>query len=629
MVDTGNSYRDKVSQLISWGHWFTFFNIIAVMLIGTRYVYSSGWPETPLAQTYQLLTWIGHFGFLVFALYIVILFPISFAIPSQRLMRLFAVIVSTLGITLLIVDIYAFETLHLHLNLLVWELLISGENTQINAHWQTLFIVVPAIFFLEVAIAEWIWRSLRRLSRKRVGVPIALAFSLCFVGSHLIHIWADAFFYSPVTSQRSNFPLSYPMTAKTFMEKHGFLDRQEYQKRRAEIRKRQNSDDILYPLEKLTFNNNASGAEPKQNLLFIMVDGLRADMLNPIVMPGMDSFADKNLRFNKHYSSSNDTMAGIFGLFYGLPGNYAKSIRAEGLQPELLMTLKKEGYDIGLFSSNNLDNPIYYQSVFSDSLKNMPTVNQPNVSLADKKAVELLTDWVENHDKTPWFSFLQLSSVDEYEKGGDYKKPFRPALEDHQGSVANHSPILLKNSYNNAAHYADGLVSELMATLSSKGILDNTIVVFTSDHGVEFNETGSNSWGANTNYSRFQLQVPMVIHWPGQAHAAQNDYSSHLDIVPTLMESMLGVSSPSYLYASGRNLFELTNTPRKWIIAGDSRDIAVVQRGNTTIVDKFGNYHVYDSNYKLQPDGKPQISVLMQVMHELKRFYPNHQREQN
>ena len=38
MVETGNPYRDNVSRLITWGHWFSFFNIILAMLIATRYL---------------------------------------------------------------------------------------------------------------------------------------------------------------------------------------------------------------------------------------------------------------------------------------------------------------------------------------------------------------------------------------------------------------------------------------------------------------------------------------------------------------------------------------------------------------------------------------------------------------
>lgn len=618
MVDSGNTYRDKVSQLISWGHWFSFFNIIAAMLLGTRYISQSGWPETLLGQTYLILNWIGHFGFLVFALYILIIFPASFIIPSQRLMRLFAVLVASTGMMVLLLDIYAYETLHLHLNPLVWELLLSGEKTDMNAHWQYLFIAVPVIFLLELVISEWVWRKLRKLSRKRIGVPVASVFAICFIGSHLIHIWADAFLYSPVTAQRSNFPVSYPMTAKTFMEKYGLLDRKEYQRLRAE-QGSEASEVIRYPLEKLSFAPDAN--KYQRNLLIVMVDGLRADMLTPVTMPNLKAFATDNLTFENHFSSSNDDMAGLFGLFYGLPGSYAQSARTEGLRPIFLDTLHQRNYEFGLFSANQFENPIYYQSIFDESMTQTPGAEASDPPwLADKKAVDAFDSWLETQNR-PWFSYIELKTVNEYEQDGEYSQPFQPSLSSEMEGVDTQTSLVLKNSYNNATYYVDSLIEQVINAVRDKGQLENTIVIITANHGTEFNETGLNNWGSNSNYSRYQLQVPMVMHWPNQAAATTSHYSSHLDIVPTLMESMLSVSSPAELYSSGTNMFELTSHSRGWVIAGDSRDIVVVQPNSTTVVDKFGNYRVYDKNYSLVPEGKPQLSVLMQVMHELKRFY--------
>ncbi|WP_438875177.1 DUF3413 domain-containing protein, partial [Bacillus cereus group sp. Bce032] len=76
---------------MSWGHWFAFFNIIAAMLIGTRYITQTPWPDTFLGQLYLTVSWVGHFSFLVFALYLLILFPLTFLIPSRRLFRFFSV----------------------------------------------------------------------------------------------------------------------------------------------------------------------------------------------------------------------------------------------------------------------------------------------------------------------------------------------------------------------------------------------------------------------------------------------------------------------------------------------------------------------------------------------------------
>ncbi|PSW03607.1 DUF3413 domain-containing protein [Photobacterium lipolyticum] len=617
MVASGNNYKDKVSQLISWGHWFSFFNIIAAMLLGTRYIVQSEWPETLLGQLYLGFSWIGHFGFLVFGFYILILFPASFLIPSQRLMRLFAVLVATIGLTTLLLDTHAYESLELHLSPLVWDLLLSGEKTELNARWQYLFVVVPIIFLLQLILSEWLWRKLRKLTRKHVGVPIATVFGLCFLGSHLLYIWADANLYHPVTMQRSNFPLSYPMTAKSFMEKHGLLDRQDYVKRRAE-QGLDESELIRYPIEKLSFNNRGTN----QNLLIVMIDSLRSDMVNEETMPYLTAFANQNLNYKNHYSASNDNMTGIFGLFYGLPGGYINSVRSEGSTPILLKTLKERNYDFGLFSGNQFKAPIYYQAIFNTKQAEENLATNQSQQPDDQLAIADWKTWLDSQNsEKPWFSYLELKSVQEFEEGGDYVPQFTPSLGNVKINAEGvDSTLLLKNSYRNAAYYVDELLADIFEELTAKQDLDNTIVIITANHGTEFNETGTNSWGANSNYSQYQLKVPMVIHWPGQPVAEINRPTSHLDVVPTVMESLLNVSSSPKIYSSGVNLFE-EHPKRSWILAGDSRDIVVIQQNRTTVVDKYGNYRVYDNNYKLMDEGKPKLSTLMQVMHELKRFY--------
>ncbi|RWX56701.1 DUF3413 domain-containing protein [Photobacterium chitinilyticum] len=619
MVTSGINYKDKVSQLISWGHWFSFFNIIAAMLLGTRYIAYSEWPETILGQLYLGLSWIGHFGFLVFGFYILILFPASFLIPSQRLMRLFAVLVGTIGLTGLLLDTHAYESLDLHLSPLVWDLLLSGEKTELNARWQYLFIAVPAIFLMQLILSEWLWRKLRKLTRKHVGVPIAAIFGFCFLSSHLIYIWADANLYRPVTVQRSNFPLSYPMTAKSFMEKHGWLDRQEYAKR-LDAQGIAESEHIRYPLNKLAFNDQGTG----QNVLIIMVDSLRGDMVDNETMPHLAAFAQQNLNYSNHYSASNENAEGIFGLFYGLPAGYMNSVRFASSSPVLLDTLKKRDYQFGLFSGDGFETQIYSDAIFSRrQLPEQTDKNDSNGSSnSDKKAIADWKKWLgtQNSD-TPWFSYIELASIENFEEGGAYVPQFEPSLSSTNANPAGvDTNQLLKNSYRNAAYYIDELLIDIFEQLVANNAFENTVVIVTANHGNEFNETGTNSWGANSNYSRYQLKVPLIMHWPGTVPTQITRATSHLDLVPTLMESLLATTTPASDYSSGVNLFE--NTPkRRWVLAGSGRDIVVLQKNTTTVVDKHGNYRVYDQDYKLKSEGKPKLSTLMQVMHELKRFY--------
>lgn len=118
MVNSGNSYAERVSRLVSWGHWFSFFNVIIAMLIGTRYIAESPWPDSFVGQVYLFSSWVGHFGFLIFALYVLLLFPLTFLIPNYKLFRIVGVLASTAGLTVLLLDTQAYEELNLHLNLL-------------------------------------------------------------------------------------------------------------------------------------------------------------------------------------------------------------------------------------------------------------------------------------------------------------------------------------------------------------------------------------------------------------------------------------------------------------------------------------------------------------------------------
>ncbi|KLV03893.1 hydrolase [Photobacterium aquae] len=610
MVSSSNNYKEKVSQLISWGHWFSFFNIIAAMLLGTRYIVYSEWPTTLWGQLYLVFSWVGHFGFLVFGFYILILFPASFLIPSQRLMRLFAVLVGTVGLTALLLDTYAYESLDLHLSPLVFDLLLSGERTELNARWQYLFVTVPIIFLLQLVLSEWLWRKLRKLTRKHVGVPIAVVFGICFVSSHLMYIWADAKLYQPITAQRSNFPLSYPMTAKTFMEKHGLLDREEY-KEKLNAQGVETSKAIRYPLEKVTFSNPGTG----QNVLIIMIDGLRSDMITPENMPYLDAFAAQNLNYSNHYSNSNDNSNSVFGLLYGLPANYLNSVRSSAASPLLITTLEKRGYHFGLFGNERMaEDPLYADAMFTGLPLNISTKG------GDGAIIDSWSTWMEEQaaQNEPWFSFIELTSVENFEESGDYKPRFTPSLGSPKTQGVS-TDTLLKNSYKNAVYHIDEQLIAIFDQLVANKQLGNTIVVITANHGTEFNETGTNSWGASSNYSKYQLQVPMIIHWPESVASVTNRLTSHLDLVPTLMESLLNVSTPASTYSSGASLFEAT-PKRRWLLAGNDSDIVMIQPKSTTVVDKYGNYRVYNQRYQKLNSEKPKLSTLMQAMHEIKRF---------
>ena len=97
----------------------------------------------------------------MFATYLLILFPLTFIVGSQRLMRFLSVILATAGMTLLLIDSEVFTRFHLHLNPIVWQLGYQPDEMRWRANWQLMFISVPVILLLELVFATWSWQKLR------------------------------------------------------------------------------------------------------------------------------------------------------------------------------------------------------------------------------------------------------------------------------------------------------------------------------------------------------------------------------------------------------------------------------------------------------------------------------------
>jgi arylsulfatase A-like enzyme len=69
-------------------------------------------------------------------------------------------------------------------------------------------------------------------------------------------------------------------------------------------------------------------------------------------------------------------------------------------------------------------------------------------------------------------------------------------------------------AYEASIAYLDDRLGRLIDSLSERGLLENTLVVLTSDHGEEFGEHGSFEHGGNLYFE--QTHVPLVISWPGR-----------------------------------------------------------------------------------------------------------------
>ncbi len=101
----------------------------------------------------------------------------------------------------------------------------------------------------------------------------------------------------------------------------------------------------------------------------------------------------------------------------------------------------------------------------------------------------------------------------------------------------------LKRLYIESLMVADGMVGEILDTLSYKGFLDNSIIVLTADHGEEFMEEGKLFHSVESS-SDILLHVPLMISHDGcfQPKHVETPVST-IDIPPTICD-LLGIDIP-------------------------------------------------------------------------------------
>ncbi|HAX2082212.1 TPA: cardiolipin transport protein PbgA [Escherichia coli] len=586
MVTHRQRYREKVSQMVSWGHWFALFNILLSLVIGSRYLFIADWPTTLAGRIYSYVSIIGHFSFLVFATYLLILFPLTFIVGSQRLMRFLSVILATAGMTLLLIDSEVFTRFHLHLNPIVWQLVINPDENEMARDWQLMFISVPVILLLELVFATWSWQKLRSLTRRRrFARPLAAFLFIAFIASHVVYIWADANFYRPITMQRANLPLSYPMTARRFLEKHGLLDAQEYQRRLIE----QGNPDavsVQYPLSELRYRDMGT----EQNVLLITVDGLNYSRFEK-QMPALAGFAEQNISFTRHMSSGNTTDNGIFGLFYGISPSYMDGILSTRTPAALITALNQQGYQLGLFSSDGFTSPLYRQALLSDF--SMPSVR----TQSDEQTATQWINWLGRYaqEDNRWFSWVSFNGT----------------------NIDDSNQQAFARKYSRAAGNVDDQINRVLNALRDSGKLDNTVVIITAGRGIPLSEDEE-----TFDWSHGHLQVPLVIHWPGTPAQRINALTDHTDLMTTLMQRLLHVSTPASEYSQGQDLF---NPQRRhyWVTAADNDTLAITTPKKTLVLNNNGKYRTYNLRGERVKDEKPQLSLLLQVLTDEKRFIAN------
>lgn len=342
MVSSSSSnYSKKLLPLISWSHWFTFFNIVAAVLLSSFYVFSDPAPETFIGGIYLVTNWLSHMGFLTFISFVLIIFPIILIYPRTNAIRTISSVIFTLGLLLLLLDALVYNQLGYHLNASSSDQIIQLVNTIIDRDkrlfWFATIVSTLSILAFQFVMSNYAWKHLRALQKTVIAKYFVHSMIATFFVSHFIHIWADAKLEYDILKQDTMFPVSYPTTAKALLTKYGLFNREDYIQRKTSPLAL-NDELVNYPqLSASPLQHQCDNLSVQNSTFVVLTSG-------NITKEQLTHFSQRSSQssylFTKHVDNAV-AKSSWFNLFYSLPSIYQSTIDQQQVKPVLMQLLEQ------------------------------------------------------------------------------------------------------------------------------------------------------------------------------------------------------------------------------------------------------------------------------------------------
>lgn len=435
-----------------------------------------------------------------------------------------------------------------HFNGFVWNLLTTpGGIAALGATAETertVALIVVGLFVSNLGLVYLLHRYRERIpclpSRKVLVVGLGL-FGL-LAGEELVYAYSIYTGSEPLIEAANVIPFHLRSEAKGLFGKLGVQRRFSQQLRLA-------GGQVDYPGALGEIKGKLNG----KNVIVLVAESFRWDLLTPEITPNLWRFSQRAKRYENHYSGGNRTRMGLFSMFYGIYAPYWYSFEQQRVAPVLMNKIRESGYQLAIHTSQSFDYPELRHTVFTGVPESqLQEIKQGEPWERDIRNIDDLERKVDQRDPSkPFFGFMFFESTH-----APYTFPEKSALRSDYARDMNYLALNLRENiegiharYINAAHHVDAQVGRFIEHLERKGMLDNTILLFTGDHGEEFMEKGHWGHGHNNSFPEEQVRVPLILWEPGAKPEVITHRTSHLQIPSTLLRE-LGIKDSSRNYSS-------------------------------------------------------------------------------
>jgi arylsulfatase A-like enzyme len=392
----------------------------------------------------------------------------------------------------------------------------------------------------------------------------------------------------------------------------------------------------------------------KPNILYIMTDQQHARMMScagnrDLHTPAMDSLAEKGVRFERAYCTNPvcvpsrvSMMTGQYGSVTGVFSNSdARNINMPQsiMQNSMGHVLRKAGYRTVFAGKKhwtaNMNNPeaIGFEYISRDERDDMADQcveflkqphDQPFLLVASfinphDICFMALDDWCTAQEKPLLYPHRKTERdilKDAMYENGEGRNSFdlddcpalprnHPIINDEPEMAAptgGHGKYLRENwterdwrlhrrAYARLTEQVDQHIGKILSALKENGLEENTLVVFSSDHG---DMDASHKLEHKSQVYEEACNVPFIISRPGSLPESTTD-SSHLissgiDLLPTFMDAA-GFTPDEYAHLPGKSILSLfTSSPLPW-----RKHVHIELKNADALVDSRYKYGIYES----------------------------------
>lgn len=306
----------------------------------------------------------------------------------------------------------------------------------------------------------------------------------------------------------------------------------------------------------------------RPNIIFLTIDALRADHCSSLgyhrdTTPWLDRFAERNVEFRQAISASSHTREAMPPLLSGYrPARFAANGFQATEDPSVAERLFDVGYATGGFHSNPYLSRAYgfdtgFETFFDDLL-----LGQNKLLALAQQALEKYIfkrgeyyaradeinrrslDWLDSiEDDQPiflWNHYMdphgpyhapERTWAEQSMSASEAESLYRRSWEDPD-SISESDRRLLLDSYDDEIRWLDGQLELFFEELRDRGLVEDSLIILTADHGDAFGEHG---YYTHPRYLHdILLRVPLIVSPSNGDNATVRSQVSTLDVVPSI-----------------------------------------------------------------------------------------------